>query len=70
MSRDPRVDPRIGDVVCVRGRQRRVFYIDPHGRIGWITDAPRYQSTCTLRQWRKWAGQDGSEVVTRRQEVA
>lgn len=71
-GRDPRVDPREGDVVRSEtgGIARRV--IQPHvGSIGWSEVC--YQSTprgvgiisrwCSMRAWRRWAR--GCDVVCR-----
>lgn len=61
--RDPRIDPRIGDSVLVRRRQRTVYCLYVDGSIGWATESPLASGRATIAQWRRWAGQEGSAII-------
>ena len=54
-ARDPRKDPKLGDVLLAHGHERTVYceYLD--GSIGWATESPIWSGRATLKQWRKWA---------------
>ena len=57
-DRDPRIDPRVGDIVQVRHDRRKVIAVLDDG-IKWRS--PWDARTCSLKTWRKWA-RDAVEV--------
>jgi hypothetical protein len=54
-SRDPRVDPVIGDVVLGRRQERTVYCLYEDGGVGWATESPLASGACSLQHWRDWA---------------
>ena len=64
-ERDPRVDPRPGDVVCHSDRRRRaVSHVEYDLVSGEHFDARGFSLfDCWITTWRDWAR--GGEVITR-----
>lgn len=61
-SRDPRIDPRKGDILCVEGRVREVTHQEDsycvyRFQFGWKTYTP------SLKHWRRWAA--NAKVIRR-----
>ena len=59
-TRDPRTDPRPGDVIARAGRPRTVVYRSQWGTVIYDT-RKQSQLRCTLATWKKWAR--GAEVT-------
>lgn len=58
-ERDPRLDPRPGDVIAAKGASRgarRVVYATLTGKVVYDVEHSRIaQRVCTASTWRKWA---------------
>lgn len=64
-KRDPRIDPRRGDIVRghgSRGRERTIHTEYISGRFGWATESPLASGMVTLNGWRRWA-KDGEVIL-------
>lgn len=62
--RDPRVDPRQGDIVIsAKGRQRAVVYVTLHDLVVY-DDQWGNQKDCKLATWKRWA--KGGKIERRR----
>jgi hypothetical protein len=52
MTRDPKIDPQPGDVVCVGFECRTVLLLTNGGAVHYRGD--RYEGLCSVRMWRVW----------------
>lgn len=59
-KRDPRIEPKPGDVVKVRNEARTVIELFPNG-LRWKSFWS--ENNCMFRTWQRWA--KGAEVVTK-----
>lgn len=63
LGRDPRIDPKVGDVVLAHGRERTIHCLYEDDRYGWATESPLASGIYSIAAWRRWA-KDG-EVIYR-----
>lgn len=61
--RDPRTDPRPGDVLIFgpQWQQERYQVMGTDGGVKYTMSDSRFGHTCTIAQWRKWAA--GASIV-------
>lgn len=60
-ERDPRKDPRPGDLLSYKGRTRNVYYVGLDGTV--FYDTKTTSKECTKSTWARWAKKDGVKVV-------